>query len=429
MIAHNVFDCRTNMGKTLSGFFAGYDSDHLAELYFHSEVPTMDICHRYYRVTDTDALKSVFPGIRNQVGRAFSGADIDVNRFSPRVDKGFQRKLYSFGGKRTSLIYVARNTLWRLSGWYSEELKKWIAEFAPDVIFFASGDYAFAYNIAYTISRDFDIPIVTYCCDDYFLNRRNAHSLLGVFVHKAFMRSVNRCISRSAAIITICDKMTQAYQVLFDKPIYTIYTGYSSKNLSDVDGKGIVYLGNLVCGRHTPLVDIGQALKRISARTGEHLHLDIYSTENRVEVLRELTEENGIVFHGAVDSEAVKRIISESRLVVHTESFASENRRNVMYSVSTKIADLLASGRCILAYGPDNVASIEYLKENNAACVVNAPEKLEAEIEDLLSNRERRSTIVKSAKRLSEENHNAQMVQHRIKEILSCSCMAREHSC
>lgn len=423
VIAHNVFDCRTNMGKTLSGFFTGYASDCLAELYVHSEVPTMDICHRYYRVTDTDALKSVLPGNCEHVGRTFSEADIDRNRSTPRTDTGIKRRLYSFGRKRTSLIYSARNTLWRLSGWYSDELKQWIAEFTPDVIFFAAGDYAFAYDIACTISQDFHLPIIMYCCDDYFIHRCNPSSLLGVFVHKDLMRSVRRCASRSTAVITICDKMAEDYRKLFDKPIYTVYTGYGYRGQPDGDGIGIVYLGNLVCGRHRALVDIGRALKRISERTGTQLHLDVYSPENRPEILREMTKENGIVFHGAVDSEAVKRIIAESRLTVHVESFAPEHRRSVMYSVSTKIADLLASGRCIFAYGPGEVASMEYLKEHEAACVVDNPEKLETELENILNDPARRNRIVESAKNLAQRNHNTENVQRRILEIVNHACL------
>lgn len=155
------------------------------------------------------------------------------------------------------------------------------------------------------------------------------------------------------------------------------------------------------------------------------MHLDVYSAENRPEVLRELTEENGIVFHGAVDSKAVKRIIAESRLAVHVESFEAEHRRNVMYSVSTKIADLLASGRCIFAYGPGEVASMEYLETNRAACMVNDPNQLEAKLESILNDREKRRRIVESAGRLSEKNHNAKMVREKIIEIISRSCEER----
>lgn len=425
LISHNVFDYRSNMGKTLCSFFSGWNTERLAQLYLHSEVPTTDICHRYYRVTDTDALKTVGLMKRKIVGRSFSEADIDRSVSTSRVDKGIKRKIYFFGRKRTPLIYVARNTMWRLSGWYSDALKKWISEFSPDVIFFAAGDYGFVYDIVYVISRDFDIPIVMYCCDDYFINRRNPKSLLGLPVYKAYMKSVHRCLSRTSAMITICDKMSEAYRTLFQIPIHTVYTGYSLKDAPDVDGNGVVYLGNLACGRAESLAEIGRALRRISARTGEQVHLDVYSAETRQDLLRELTEENGIVFHGAVDREAVRQIIAKSKVVVHTESFLEEKRQKVMFSVSTKIADLLASGRCILAYGPSDVASVEYLKENHAACVVDAPERLEDTLSDILVNREKRREIVKEAMNLAEKNHNPDVVQKKLVEIIGSSCKNR----
>ena len=422
VISHNVFDRRTNMGKTLSSFFFAWNPERLAQLYVHSEIPTSDICYKCYRITDIDALKSLLPGKRNHAGRAFSETDIDTERASSRVDTGIQHKIYSYGRKRTPLIYAARNMMWRLSGWYSDSLKQWISDFAPDVIFFAAGDYAFAYDIAFRVSKDFDIPIVMYCCDDFFINRRNPDSLLGRSVYRSFMRSVRRCFSRTAAMVTICDKMTEAYKTLFDRTIYTVYTGYSAKGQMNVDGDGVVYLGNLGFSRNKALVEIGQALKRISERTGQQLHLDVYSAENRPEVLKELTEENGIIFHGAVDRDAVQRIIAASRLAVHVESFTEENRQKVMYSVSTKIADLLSSGRCIFAYGPADVASIEYLKKNQAACVVDAPERLEETLMDILTNRERRSDVVQSAMMLADKNHEPALVQEKIRKIIERSC-------
>ena len=421
LISHNVLDKRTAMGKTIAAFFEGWEAGKLAQLYFHSEVPTMDMCSRYYRITDTDVLKSVLCKPQNDVGRRFAATQVDTKRTSSRTDAGFKHKIYSFCRRRKSYIYLARNTMWRLSHWYTKDLKNWIKEFSPDVIFFAAGDYAFAYDIAYTIAKDFDIPMVTYICDDYFINYQNPKSLLGKPVHRDLMRSVNSCMEHTANIITICDKLSDAYRGLFDKPIHTIYTGYSKRGEICADGEGIVYLGNLGFTRHKSLVDIGRALKRISERTGRHYHLDVYSAETREEILRELTEENGIVFHGAVGSDEVNRIISRSRLVVHVESFKPENIRKVQYSISTKIADLLASGHCILAYGPGNVASLEYLRDNKAAFVVTDQTQLEAELEDILANRERRLAIIQAAQQLAEKNHNASMVAERVKEIIESS--------
>lgn len=418
IIGHNVLDRRTAFGKTLISFFESWGSENLAELYFHSEVPTVDIVSRYYRITDTDALKSIFQSRKKSVGRSFDITQIDSKRDSSRTDTGLKHKIYSFGRKRTSGIYIARNSVWRLSKWYSPELRAWIHDFAPDVIFFVAGDYAFAYDIAYTISRDFHVPIVTYCCDDFYINRMNPDSVLSNPVYNHLMKKVHRCISYSKSIVTICDKMTEAYKTLFDKPIYTVYTGSSTKGEPYVDSEGIVYLGNLGLARHESLIDIGRALKRISEKTGENLHLDVYSSESRYEILRELTEENGIIFHGAVSSEEVKKIIAKSKLVIHVESFAPENVRKVEYSISTKIADLLASGRCIFAYGPKSAASFEYLAENDAACVVTDRNMLEKELESILTDRNKRKEIVKAAAHLAERNHEAKKVAVQILGII-----------
>ncbi|MBQ8620800.1 MAG: hypothetical protein IJ422_00620 [Oscillospiraceae bacterium] len=418
LIGHNVLDARTAFGKTLISFFQDWDREDLAELYFHSEVPTTNVCSQYFRITDTDALRSVFTVKRKSAGRSFDQAQVDTKRQSSRVDTGIKQKLYSFGRKRTSGIYIARNMVWKLSKWYSEELQQWISAFSPDVIFFASGDYAFAYDIVYTISKKFDIPVVIYCCDDYYLNRANPDSILSRFVHAGLMRSVRRCISRACGMIAICDKMTQAYRALFDLPVHSVYTGYSAKREADVNGNGIVYLGNLGFSRHESLVDIGRALRHLSAKTGDDLYLDVYSAENREQILRELTEENGIRFHGSVGSEDVKRIIAQSRLVVHTESFQPRNIYKVQYAISTKIADLLASGRCIFAYGPDEVASMEYLAENAAGCVVNSKERLEEELRDILYNADRRLRIVKNAEDLANKNHSSENVSGVVRKII-----------
>ena len=62
----------------------------------------------------------------------------------------FQRKLTPAG------IWHNVTTLAHMAG-SMRKAKRIIRDFAPDVIFFAAGDYAFAYDIAFTISRDFAV--------------------------------------------------------------------------------------------------------------------------------------------------------------------------------------------------------------------------------------------------------------------------------
>lgn len=418
IIGHNVFDKRTAFGKTLISFFQNWDSDCLAQLYFHSEVPTCTICDNYFRITDTEALNNVFKK-RKITGKKFGVSDIDETRATSRTDTGVKSKIYSFGRKRSSLIYLARNYIWKRAKWFSEDLKQWISDFAPNVIFFAAGDYAFAYDITYSVAEEFNLPVVMYCCDDFFINRANPRALFSKKVYKGLMESVNRCMKKTTAVITICDKMTEAYKKLFDKPIFTVYTGYSTKGKTCVrENKSVVYLGKVEFNRYESLIDVGRTLKELSVETGEDFRLDVYSSENRSKILKKLNVKNGIVFHGAVDADEVKRIISESTLVVHVESFKKKDIYKVAYSVSTKIADLLASNVCIFAYGPKNIASMDYLAENSAAITVMDKNQLKNGLRDALYNSELRNKTIENAEMLAEKNHNADKVSQRIKAIV-----------
>lgn len=417
LIGHNVLDTRTAFGKTLASFFRNWNPDCLAELYFHSEVPTTQLCKKYYRITDTDVLHSIVAR-SNNVGREFDEKDIQPGRKSSRTDEGLKKSIYSFGRKRTPMIYLARNTMWKLSKWYSNALIEWIDEFNPEVIFFAAGDYAFAYEIAYKIAVDRKIPIVMYCCDDYFVNRLNPDKFLSNVVYRGFMKSVRKCMRETSNMITICDKMRVEYAKLFSKPIRTVYTGYSVKGENCYDGSSVVYLGNLGFDRYETLIDIGRALKKISQKLGRDLYLDVYSAETRKEIVEKLTSENGIHFHGAVSSDEVNQIIARSGLVVHTESFQKKNIYKVRFSVSTKVADLLASGHCIFAYGPKEIASMEYLSENKAAYIVHDKDRLEDALNDILSDLPKRKNMIEQAKILAEKNHNPQKVISQIEDAI-----------
>ena len=418
IVGHNVLDGRTAFGKTLISFFKDWGSENLAQLYFHSEVPTTSICGNYFRITDTDVFNNAVKKCK-LTGKTFCAADIDETRTTSRTDTGIKSKIYSFARRRSPLIYVARNFIWKHAKWFSDELRRWISDFNPEVIFFVAGDYSFAYDITFKIAEEFNIPAVMYCCDDYFINRLNPRSFLSKTVYNGLMKSVNRCMEKMNAVITICDKMTKAYTNLFDKPIYTVYTGYSAIGTPcENKTKSVVYLGNLGFNRADSLVDIGKALKQISAETGKDLKLDVYSSENRRKILKHFTEKNGIVFHGRVDADEVKNIIAESTLVVHVESFKVKNIRKVEYSVSTKIADLLASGTCILAYAPEKIASMEYLVENSAAITVTDKKHLKEKLKKALDSVEFRGSAVENAKNLAKKNHSGEIVFKKIESVI-----------
>lgn len=420
IVSHNCISSTSNMGKTLLSYFQKFSCEEIAQFYIHCEEPMDDtLCHNYYRFTDTDAVRSIF-SLRSY-GRIFGKQDIHTDRITARTDSGWVSSLYQYGERRTAIVYALRELLWKCSRWNTKQLRKWVEDFGPDVVFFASGDYGFTYDIARTIAEYGKKPLVVCCVDDFYLYNRNRDSLLGRVVHSLFLKTVHKTMARAGAIFTICESLQKVYEKLFQKECYVLHTSAPERDSpGNAPGSGIAYLGNLELQRDRQLVDIGRTLQTMNV-PGIPKFLDVYSCERAPEILKTLTPENGIRFHGGVSAQKVLKVMQASLAVIHTESFAPRIREIVRYSVSTKIAESLMNGPCLIAYGPEGIASMDYLKENGAAYTITEPEALEQGLKEILTDARLREEIVARARKLARANHSAQagpaQLRRRLEEI------------
>lgn len=421
IVSHNLISQTTNMGKTLRSYFQDFSPDEVAQFYIHSEVPVDgSICRNYYRFTDMDALKSFF--LLPNKGRCFGADDIHEDRVSARTDTGILASAYQVGRGRTAEIYLMRDLVWKLSSWNNSKLWEWVDDFNPDIIFLASGDYGFIYDIARTIADYVHKPLVVSCVDDFYLYNRNEKSLLGWFQHRLFLKTVYKTMERASALFVICPSMKKEYEKLFGKKCFVLHTSADKKNIPESNmPHGVVYLGNVGLRRNEQLAQMGRALKNIVGE-GIPQYIDVYSAEQDPEKLKVLTEENGIRFHGMVSAEEVHKIMNESMAVIHTESFDEQIRRIVRFSVSTKIPDCMMNGPCLIAYGPKEVASISYLQENQAAYVITEDVDLESDLQEIFANPELRETIKINARQLAARNHSADAVPQSVRCWLEQIC-------
>lgn len=413
VISHNVFSETNNMGKTLLSYFKDFSPEEVAEFYIQDKLPqNATVANRYFRVTDKDALKSVFG---KRVGTSFC-----ITQSSPEItpnSQGLSESIRQFGRKRSASAFFMRNTVWSLSHWKTKRLRNWISEFNPDVLFFMSGDYTFMYKIALTIQRWTQKPLVVCCVDDYYLHNRNEKSFFGRILHRSFMRTVKQVMEKSYSILTISDSMGKDYHQLFNKPCYTLHTS-AVKNASECNntGRQVAYFGNLGFRRFEQLVAIGKAIKNIGI-DGINC-IDVYSSEKNLNNLVGLSEQNGVRFHGEISASEVSVKMKECMAVIHTESFDPEIQKIIKYSVSTKIADSLMNGPCIIAYGPENVASFDYLISNDAAYPILKACDLNKGLQEILTDSNRRKKIVSNARKLAEANHNGEVNSQRFRKWL-----------
>lgn len=402
IISHNVLSTTSNMGKTMLAFFNNWEPENIAQLYLHSEIPNTDICTNYFRITDFDMLNSIIQF--SDPGTILNKNDIKLNKTSTRVDQGLKNKIYNFGKKKNSYMYIVRNVLWSTNKWNSEKLKKWIEDFNPEIVFFAAGDYSFSIKIALKICNEKKIPLVVYFGDEFYFLNVHKFSLANWINKKIYKNSFENMFNNLKTYITASDKMLLNYKKEFKKDGHAIMTStnlnQNSISSNKIDVIKISYIGNLGLNRWKALIEIGNCLKDFN------ILLNVYSAESRVNILANMKIENGISFHGAIPFDEVKEVINESTILIHVESMDKESRQRTKFSMSTKIAESLASGACIFAYGPKEVSSIEYLQDNKGACVVTRKEDLKTQLKNIISDEQLREYYRYNAEKLVSKRHN-----------------------
>lgn len=402
IISHNVIGETNNMGKTLLSYFQAFSPDEVAEFYIQEREPkNAEVARSYYRVTDRDALKSVFG---KRVGTAFH---ITESTPEPLVGTtGVVESIRQYGRRKSPAVFALRNGIWSLSHWNTKALRAWLREFDPEVIFYLSGNYSFMCGVVLAVQKFLQKPLVVCCVDDFYLYNRNEDSALGRALHRSYQKAVRRVMEKADCILTISDSMSEAYHKEFRKPCHTLHTAAQPRSAAAGGTRNkIAYFGNLGLRRGEGLYEIGRAVRKLGL--SEVDGIEVYSPETNPKNMVGLTEENGVRFHGKITAAEVAERTDECMAVIHTESFNEATQKIVKYSVSTKIADALQSGPCLIAYGPEGIASIDYLKANNAACCITRPEDLEPRLRELLTNPALREEIVRNARALAAKNHDA----------------------
>lgn len=416
VVSHNVFSDSGNMGKTMMRMLGGIPPERLAQLYFHQEIPTRKCCLRYFRITDSDILHSVFT--RRAQHRIFEEKDIDESAVRSRTDTGNLARVYQFSRRRTPMIYFLRNWMWALGRWKTKALREWAKSFAPDVIFLAAGDYAFPYHIALYLSAFLDIPIVMWCADDFFIEPRRNGRLLRRIQCGRLLRLARKATERSKSVIAISDAMQRDYEQLFGFPVRTVRISCEENRFSRPSDQrsGIVYVGNLGVHRIDPLIELGCALKKAEIPGFETIF--VYSGEQKPEILQCINEENGLTFCGCLAGEEVEKLLGRSKFLIVTEAFGKGSVCRTRYSLSTKVAESLRSGACILAYGPQDIASISYLRQYQAAYILSSAGELPGAIKHLCAEPDAYKDYVRTAMQLADRFHNAEKIEKRMNDIL-----------
>ena len=414
VVSHNCFSSSTNMGKTLGYYFSSFGKENIAQFFLYAEHPdSNEISNNYFRFTDFDAIKSII--FRGRYGCVVRPKFNNTQR----VDSKAEDNIYKAAKTKTPFKYFLRDMIWKLSSWNSKRFDKWVKDFRPDVVFYASGDSAFSYKLALNISRKYSLPLIVSCMDDYYFYNVCGKSIISKVRQKIFMKNVLKTMRYASGIVCYTKKMAVDYQSLFNRPTLFYRHFDVNRSVNKHERKGIVYVGNLGLNRWKNLVKIGKCLNQLNISPLLN-HIDVYSATQDESILSEMCRSEGISFKGKISAEEVKNVLNNAKYAIHTES--RDYLERVNYSFSTKILETIYSGVCLIAYGPSSIASIREIEEVGTAYVISDEDDLGAKLKELLTDESVSSGILDKVNNSKDKDVlfcNDRVFKNWLEEIIS----------
>ena len=415
IISHTPISTENNMGKTLYSLFECFEEVDLCQLYVYPSMPNIKKCGSYFRMTDKEVLKSI-------VKRNTCGKRVFVNQSKNDEKSYIENKMFSKKEKNLEFKLIVRSLIWKFGKWNTKKFKEWMNEEKPDVIFAAVGVSSFIYSVIRKISKIYNLPVVTYICDDFYFSSYEKKTLFSKIYYPIFRKNTRRLLIDSSKIVSICDDLTTAYSNKFGVSAITLYTGTKIEitNCHEVKSNNILrFFGNINLNRNISLSQIGKTLDDINRERNTNFVLEIYTNANYQESLAVFNGIRSVKICNFVSAEQVKKLMREACLLLHVESFLLPDISRVRYSVSTKIAESLASGVCLFAYGPQSVASIHYLLEHRCAFLATDVKELKDTLLRALFDTNEKQKVIDNAIILAKSNHDAEKQSKKLQRLLN----------
>ena len=409
IISNNPLSETQNNGKTLFSLFSGCNAQNIAQIYFANSLPNSGKFSNFFRITDSEILSS-YKHLKRATGQAVAKVDeAPANAANTGVGNNYFSRF-------------AREIMWKIKSPDKTKMLEWVKNFAPNVIFFMAGDCVFAYDICEFVRKNTGAKLVTYITDDYVLPRQTLSPFFRLR-RRMVKKKMQHCLDKSDLAITICEKMRRTYKEIFGKDSIC-YANNPSEEMARNDAKNcdilrLVYAGGLHLNRWMTLAALGRTIEKHNENSEKKCFLEIYSTDNVSDEIKKAINIKGACgLMGALSGAQTAQKLSECDVCVHVESFDREACERTRLSLSTKIPEYLYHCGCVLAIGPADIGSMEFLK-GGALCVNGESEINETLIETLSDSEKREALKEKGRKKYAEfkENNSAEKIMKIIEKI------------
>lgn len=409
-----------SVGNTFLNLFSDLENVEFASIYTKAGVPD-PVISQSFCITEKMLVRNLLgKGPAGKGAKNMVAATTETRASSESAVKHFART------KRWNIFFLAQNLLWTAGRWKSPQLREFIEEYQPDVIFTVLSDKIYLNRLILHVKKITQKSLIVYAWDNNYSLKRlvlSPFDWLGHFCNRHYMR---RVVKKADKLYVISDVQRRDYEKAFRKlcTVITKAEDFSEEpQLKDTVAMPVqlVYTGNLYANRWKSLGMLVNALKRIN-RDGIKAQLRIYTATPVTEKMKNALNIDGTSFlMGSVSAAEVQRIQAEADILVHAEATDLKNRLTVRQSFSTKIVDYLKTARPIVAVGPKDVASIKHLMDHHAAIVADNEQELYdrliSAIEDPQRLREYAVRAYMCGRKCHDKTQQKAMLEHDLRRL------------
>lgn len=421
LISRTGFSDQEANGITMKNLLSAWRPDEKAEFYCDVQPPDYSAAYKYFRTTDMDMLKAfVGKGSGTVFCRTTSqepvlnskSVDISIKTSgSSSIPRWMKQRKYDFRLK------WLREILWFFSPWGHRKLENWITEVSPDAVVYMVGESIFLDKLVLHVCQKRLLPLVLY--------NGEAFRLIDIKKRKGLEREYYRYIKRlysklnriACYVIYNCEMLKEGYEQEYT-PCPKGMVVYNSADIHCSDYIAhekpvITYFGNLGVGRTGSLIKMAEILSEID----HSVHIDVYGKAIQSDEAL-IRQQKNLSYHGLISADKLQTVIAESDILIHTESFQADIIDKLRYAFSTKIAQCLHAGRCLLSYIPKESASAQYLLKERCAVVATNENELREAWRMLLYNPQERVKFAKAAKEIGKKNHDVGITSKKVHAVI-----------
>jgi hypothetical protein len=424
IVSRNVWNDKKGTSSTLTNLFSGYPSQALSQIFIETKMPSTKCCNRFFQISEYSLLKKIFnPKIKTgkEIITPDGKSPIEVDNINYAKK---EEQLMRFARRHKSILFsFAREILWLFNGWKSRELKDFIKSVDPDIIWLDGSPLILMNRLHNYVLKEAKKPSVIFLMDDSYTYKSCSLNPISLFYRFILRKQINKVVKQCQKVFVCSPKMKKEYDSIFNINSTFIAKGidftkitYQKKPLNNP--LKIVYLGQIIYGRIYSLIEVAQTLKKIN-ETEIKAQLFIYTNNELSNKFRKQLEIDNISFiMKPVPYNEVPKVMANADILLFVESLIPKYQNIARLSFSTKIADYLSSGKCIFAIGKNDIAPIEYFKEEDAAIIANSLSEIEKKLTSLINDQEMIIKYGEKAYKCGIKNHQIEKIQKKLYSYL-----------